>query len=422
MNIILNIVLWITYIISLYLVVFWLIVFLDLKTGFEKQNKKVKLKSYPLVSVIIPAYNEEEAIKVSLNSVINLDYPKDKLEIIVVNDGSTDNTKQVVEKIIQKNKDRRIILINQPNQGKGKALNNGLKIAKGQFFACLDADSYVERSTLKKMLAVYEQESEDLAIVTPAMKVDKPKTIVQKLQKLEYLVAIFMARLMSHLDCIYVAPGPFSLYRTNVIKKLGGFDENNLTEDQEIAYRIQKYNYRIKQCHNGYVYTFAPTTFRQLYKQRNRWLKGSLFNLIKYKKLWFNKKYGDFGIHQINVNISTFFLSVSITLLFLYYTIRPLIRNLHDFYLVKFDIMPYLKTLRFTIDPLSINLSIMFVLWFLCGVALIMFYISHKNANEKIKKQSLIYLFPYFIIYYLVLAFIAVVSIIELLIGKIQKW
>ena len=136
-----------------------------------------------------------------------------------------------------------------------------MKIAKGEFFACLDADSYVEKDTLTKMLVLYEKENDpDLTIVTPAMKVKKPKNLIQKLQRVEYILTLFVSRLMSRLDCIYVAPGPFSLYRKKTIIDMGGFEVGNLTEDQEIAYRAQKHQYKIKQCYNAYVYTIAPKT------------------------------------------------------------------------------------------------------------------------------------------------------------------
>ena len=90
--------------------------------------------------------------------------------------------------------------------------------------------------------------SKDLAIVTPVMHVNKPKTLVQKLQKIEYIVAMLLVKLMGYIDSNYIAPGPFSLYKTKIISDLGGFDEENLTEDQEIAYRVQTKHLKIRQC------------------------------------------------------------------------------------------------------------------------------------------------------------------------------
>jgi len=426
MNVFASIILWTSYIISLYFTIFWLIVFLDAKPRFLKEEKEKRLlNKFPNVSVLIPGYNEEKTISKTIHSVLNLDYPKNKLQIIVINDGSKDKTKEVVEEIIRKNKERDIILINQKNKGKAAALNNALKITKGEFFSCLDADSTVDKKTLKKMIYLYQKEDDkDLVIVTPAMKVNKPKTLIQKLQWLEYLVAMFVARLMSQLDCIYVAPGPFSLYRAKTIKKLGGFSEDNLTEDMEIAYRVQTHDYKIRQCFDAYVHTVAPQTFHQLYKQRNRWFKGGILNVFLYRNMFMNKKFGDFGLVQMSINMFNFFLAISAISFFFYYAILPILNNIHEMWLVKFDFLPYLKTffLNLNFNILSIDLTKTFILILLFSVFLVMFILSHKNANERVKKHGFLYMLPYFLFYYVGLSFIAVIVIGELIIGKKQKW
>ena len=99
------------------------------------------------------------------------------------------------------------------------------------------------------------------------------------------MTAMLLIKLMGYIDSNYIAPGPFSVYKTSVIKNLGGFDETNLTEDQEIAYRVQKKHLKIRQCPTAEVYTVAPGSIRTLYRQRNRWFKGTLQNLFKYKSL-----------------------------------------------------------------------------------------------------------------------------------------
>ncbi|MDD5086644.1 MAG: glycosyltransferase family 2 protein, partial [Candidatus Nanoarchaeia archaeon] len=168
-----NIILSAVYLITLFYTVFWLITFID-----TKEDKKHKIKHNPFVSVIVPAYNEEESIKETLDSLIRLDYPKEKIEIIVVNDGSKDSTIQVTEKFISDNPGYDIKLVNQENQGKWMAMNNALKVAKGEFFACLDADSVVNKHALKRMVPYFEDEN--VAIVLPLIKVKKPKSILQR--------------------------------------------------------------------------------------------------------------------------------------------------------------------------------------------------------------------------------------------------
>jgi len=423
MNIILNFSLWITYILSLYITIYWFIVFLTKKPNLEIKERKITLSRFPFVSILIPAFNEEKTIIPTLESVSKLDYPKDKFEVIVINDGSTDNTKQKVTEFIKNNKTFNIKLLNQTNQGKAASLNDALKIAKGEFFACLDADSFVKSTTLKKMLKLYETEDKSLAIVTPAMKVKSPKTFLQRIQWLEYLVSLFIARLMSYLDCIYVAPGPFSLYRTKIIKKIGGFDPKTITEDQEIAYRVQKNHYKIKQCYDGYVYTIAPLTLRMLYKQRNRWLKGSYLNIIKFKKLIWNKQYGDFGIMQMSINIIIFFMSITTLFFFGFYVVKPIYEFIRNVYLVNFDIKPLLlDLLNFKFIFLNLDIEKILILYLLLVISFTVIYLSHKNANEKLKKRNIPTLLVYFLLYYMVMSFIIIVIFFEVLLEKDHRW
>lgn len=424
MNIVLTVLLWITYLLSLYIIVYWLIIFFTKKEDFTvKEEKKIHLSRFPFVSILVPAFNEEDTIIAVLENILKMDYPKNKFEIIVINDGSTDQTKEKVKKFIKRNKIFKIKLINQENQGKAQSLNNALKTARGEFFACLDADSFVEHKTLKKMLKMYEEEGKGLAIATPAMKVKAPKTFLQKVQWLEYLVSLFIARLMSHLDCIFVAPGPFSLYRTRIIKKLGGFDRGNITEDQEIAYRAQKYHYKIKQCYNGYVYTIAPKNLSELYKQRNRWLKGTFLNILKYKKMIWNKKYGDFGIMQMSINIIIFFVSLVTIFFFSLYVLKPVYTFIENLYLINFDIRPFIVDLtNFKFVFLSFDLEKIVILYLLLLLSFTVIYFSHINANEKFKKKDIFSLLTYFLVYYLIMSFIVVVMFFELLVEKKHKW
>ena len=422
MNLAIEFLLWSTYLIVLYVVVFWLLSFLDNRRIMKKESKiKKKLRKFPLVTVIVPAFNESETILETLNSIFELNYPKNKIQLIVVNDGSTDSTNEKIKRVIKQKSDNSIILIEQENQGKATSLNNALKKARGELFACLDADSIVDKDTLEKMVRFY-QDNPNLAIATPAMKVKNPKTLFQKFQRIEYLASMFISRIMGHLDMIYVAPGPFSLYRTEIIKMLGGFDVGNLTEDQEIAYRIQKNNYSIRQCHNAYVYTNSPKNIKSLYRQRNRWFKGSLLNLYKYKELFFNKRYGDFGILQIPSNLMTFFLSVFAIFFLGYFTIKPILKEIRNMALINFDFMHYFRNINIKFNVLGIDMGIMFMASMLFFASLLIFYLSHRHTNEKIRDNGYLYLIPYFFIYYLVLSVFSVIVLIQLIFGFKQKW
>ncbi len=424
MNVFMNIVLLIAYITSLYFSVFLFLVFLDKIVLFKKEKSSLNVPKTPLVSVIVPAYNEEKTILRTLKSVNGLDYPKSKLEVIIINDGSKDKTGEVVKNYI-KNKSN-FKLISHKNMGKAASMNKALKIAKGELFACLDADSFVDSLTLKKMLSFYYQENDpQLVIVTPAMKVYQPSNLLQRVQWLEYLVIILIARIVSHLDSLYVAPGPFSLYRTDIIRKLGGFDKTSIVEDQEIAYRVQKENYKIKQCFEGYVYTVAPKKIKPFYLQRRRWYLGSIACVHKYKELIANKKYGDFGMMQMVKNVAGYVLALTGIIIAFYIFVGPFFTKLKNLAVIKFNILPYLFDFNFNFTFLNFLLTDfkkVFIIFFLFALGAFFFYQAHKNANEKMNAFGWLPLIPYFAFYYLVKGVILLISLFEFARGKKLKW
>lgn len=420
MHIWITIIIWMVYFLSLYFSVVWLLTFLEVA---YHPSKNSSLKKYPYVSILVPAHNEESNISRAITSLLKLDYPKNRYELIIIDDGSTDSTATQIKNIIKKNPKYIIQFLQQKPSGKAAALNYGLKEARGEFFACLDADSRVERHALKAMLQVFEKNDENLAIVTPCMQVEKPENLLQKFQRIEYIMAIFLQRLMGHMDCMYIAPGPFSLYRKEVIMHLGGFDEHNLTEDQEIAYRMQKYHYRLKQCPDAMVYTLTPKKWSSLYKQRNRWFKGSLVNLIKYRTLFFNKKYGDFGVFQMPLNLLNFIISIASLMLVIYFMVLPFIKLIRHLIVIRFDIMPYFtNTVNISFNILNLDLGKFFVFQCLFALMLFFFYLAHRALRVRIREHGLWYLVPYFFAYYLVLSFIALVVLIEVSLGRRQRW
>jgi cellulose synthase/poly-beta-1,6-N-acetylglucosamine synthase-like glycosyltransferase len=423
MNTFFSILIWLSYFIGLYTAIFLIVQYVDNRYEIKNErNKKIKLKRFPAVSVIVPVHNEEKTVIKTLDSVKNLNYPADKLQIVVVNDCSNDNTRVLVEEFIIKNPQLNLVLLNNKiNKGKAYSLNRGLKIINGEYFACLDADSMVEKDALLNIL--YTHETHDAAIVTPIMKIAKPTTLLQKFQRLEYMSSMLMTNVLGYMNCNFVAPGPFSVYKTSVIKKLGGFDETSIVEDQEIAYRVQANHYKIKQSPNAYVHTVGPDHFEKFKKQRNRWSKGTLLNLIKYKKLFFNKKYGDFGFFQLPIIFLSFLLSIIVVLSFFYYLVRPIYNQIYNLYLVNFDIMPYLHTFKYNFDPLNINASSTFIIYVMLMLGLYLLFVASRETGETVRKHGSIMLVPYFLIYYLIISFINVYVILELLRKKkVQKW
>ncbi len=411
------ILLWSAYFFMLYIAIFWFLVFLE--KGIK--DKEATLKKFPYVTVAIPAYNEEKNIKETINSVLNLDYPKDKFELVIVNDGSTDKTEETVKEIIRNREDFNIKLFSQKNSGKGAALNKALFIAKGEFFAPLDADSTIRGDALKKILPVFADEN--TAAVLPLMKVKDPKSILQRLQWCEYLINLFYKKLMASLDCIHVAPGPFSTYRKSVIKQLGGFDENNLTEDLEITLRLQKHNYKIVQLFNTEVYTKSPRTFKELYKQRNRWYKGTIINVLKYKKMLFNKNYGDFGFIQLpRVLLEGFIFSLAIFVLLFNGTIRPFFKGLYNLSFINFNILPKLKLFAGTFSMLDVNLTNLFFTLVTFIVILCLLICAYKYTKEHVRRKDVVSILSYILLYPLLTSIIFFGVFLDLILNKKQKW
>ncbi|MFA6022853.1 MAG: glycosyltransferase [Candidatus Pacearchaeota archaeon] len=271
---------------GLFLGFFYLFAFLN---KVKEKEPEFKETGVPKVSIIIPAYNEEKGIACTIESALNLNYPKNKLEVIVVDDGSKDKTYEIASQFVKKG----IKLFTKPNGGKGTALNLGIKNSTGEVIVTMDADNTrVNIDALKHMVSYFS--NPNIVCVAPVMAVYKPKGILQKVQQVEYLFGIFLRKVFYNLNSIHVTPGAFSAYRKSFFKKYGGFDENNLTEDLEMALRIQYHNYGIANSTNAIVYTVTPNTFVSLLKQRRRWFAGLAKNLVHYNKL-FSIKYKELG-------------------------------------------------------------------------------------------------------------------------------
>ncbi|MEK6900159.1 MAG: glycosyltransferase [Nanoarchaeota archaeon] len=392
----LDIVLFSTYFILLFMSIFWLLV---LFSPEEKKESK-KISRFPFFTAIVPAFNEERSIRQTLQSLADLEYPADMMEVIVVNDGSADKTKEIVESFIKENPYRNIILINQHNQGKAKAMNNGLEIAKGEFFACLDADSFVAPNALEAILPVFE-DSPEIAAVCPLLKVKKPENVLQKVQWFEYIINMFYRFLNAKLDCVHVTPGPFSVFRIKTVRDLGGYDENTITEDLEIAIRLQKHNYRIIHSFDTIVETVTPTSWMKLFRQRVRWYKGSVDNSIKYRGLMFNKKYGDFGMMRMPTIVLSGIIAVVLAGTLLQALFRGIIQKIVFYNSIHFDFFTLIKNFTFEFDWLGLPFSKLFITATLMSISFFVMVRSYKIIKERITNHgrtflSLItYLFVY---------------------------
>src|SRR3989338_11446200 len=257
---IIDIVFYITMYVSLFMSVFWLIVY------FGRDEKTTGIKTSEPLTILIPTYNKGHLISKTIESLEKQSYPK--LGIIVIDDGSTDSTKSVVGELVKKF--RNISYHRKRNTGKASSLNFGLKMVRTPYFGFIDADTYMSKNVLAGMMRHF---SGNVACVTAAIKPSSAKNFVEKIQKIEYTISSLTRKLMSRINALYFTPA-FAIYRTDVIKNLGGFDENNITEDLEIGLRLKSRNYGIYNSIESVVFTDVPKTFSEFFRQRMRWYRG----------------------------------------------------------------------------------------------------------------------------------------------------
>lgn len=222
----------------------------------------------PNVSVIIPAYNEESLIANCLDSLLNQDYQKDLYEIIVVNDGSTDKTKNIVEKYTIKYSN--LILINKSNGGKASAQNLGLKYAKGKYILITDSDAIVEKQWISKM--VNDLAKYDLVIGSYYSK--ENHKLLEKIQNSHYLIKFKYGGLKGR-PCIGVNNG----FRKSVILRIGNFDESKTSVTDDFIKRAEKIGLKIYFNPSIIVLTKCTTNMRGFLKQKLRWNESPLLCL-----------------------------------------------------------------------------------------------------------------------------------------------
>jgi cellulose synthase/poly-beta-1,6-N-acetylglucosamine synthase-like glycosyltransferase len=309
----------------LYFEVFLVYTYIEERDFFRKSPPDTgRLLPYPSVSVIVPVWNEELTLKKTVESLLGLDYPKDKLEVIVVNDGSTDTTPAVMESF--KNHPQ-VQLLHKENGGKYTALNLALAHAKNDLIGCLDADSFVSKDALLHMIPYFD--NPETMAVTPAMKTIHSHEIIARIQSTEYLIGEMTRKIFSRLGGIYVTPGPFSIYRKKVFSMIGEFTSGFNTEDMEMAMRMQSNRMKIDNAHEAVVFTTPPRSLYPLYRQRVRWVTGFLKNtLFSYSHLIFRRKYGNLGMLTLPFSLISVFIAIYFTMLFLYYSVVALYEKL----------------------------------------------------------------------------------------------
>ncbi|RMW89702.1 poly-beta-1,6-N-acetyl-D-glucosamine synthase [Aggregatibacter aphrophilus] len=237
----------------------------------------------PMISLMVPCYNEGDNLDESIPHLLQLRYPN--YELIFINDGSKDNTGEIIDRWAAKEK--KITALHQENQGKASALNHGLTIAKGKYVACIDGDAVLDYYALDYMVQALEKDPK-YAATTGNPRVRNRSTILGRLQVSEFSSIIgLIKRAQGLMGTIFTVSGVCCLFRKDVMEEIGGWSTNMMTEDIDISWKIQIAGYNIMYEPRALCWVLMPESMKGLYKQRLRWAQGGAETIIKYfPKIW----------------------------------------------------------------------------------------------------------------------------------------
>lgn len=266
------------------------LVFSLLQRKKEKQNTFIQKNEYPLVSIIVPAYNEEVNAVSSLQNLLKCDYPN--FNIIFVNDGSKDNTLVTVTEAYQSN--TKVTVLDKPNGGKASALNYGISYTKASYVVCIDADTKLKTDAVSKLMQHFN--NDQVGAVAGNVKVGNENNIITRWQSIEYTTSQNIDRkAFGYFNGIAVVPGAIGAFSKKAIDEAGGFTSDTLAEDADLTIRILRCGYIIKNENSAIAMTEAPESLQQFMKQRFRWTFGVMQTFWKNRDSLFNVNYKIIG-------------------------------------------------------------------------------------------------------------------------------
>ncbi len=255
------------------------------KTADEKHIEKINKTLNHKVSIIVPAYNEEKIIAKSLESLVNQTYQN--LEIIVVDDGSTDRTSEIAKYFKKHSNGKKVKVLKKSNGGKASAINHGIRHSTGELIMVVDADSKLEKNAVKLMERYFIDPN--VAAVAGSVYVSNQTNLLTKLQALEYIEGLNMVRNgQALLKLVNIIPGPIGMFRKDALYEVGLYDNDTFAEDCDVTLKLITRGYKIDFESDAVAYTEAPEHLLDLIKQRYRWTRGILQAIKKHKGLLWN--------------------------------------------------------------------------------------------------------------------------------------
>lgn len=270
--------------------------FAALSLMMDRRPKRQPLAVYPGITMLVVAYNEAASIEDTSVSINQQKYPG-KLQVIVINDGSQDETAEIVRKAESRFPWLTLLDLKQ-NAGKAHALNEGLKLAEHDLVITVDADSYLHRVALINIVERYVADPPNTRAVAGKILVCNSRTnLLTKTQEWDYFLGISATkRLQSLYQGTLVAQGAFSIYDRNALIEVGGWPEC-VGEDIVLTWALLNAGYRIGHCEDACLFTNAPTTLKVFVKQRQRWARGMIEAFIKHPSILIKPRLSTFFIY-----------------------------------------------------------------------------------------------------------------------------
>lgn len=300
--------------ISLYAIIsIWLLMILNAVLsigGFiyymkvEKEGRKKPLEEYPTVSILVPAHNESIVITRTVRALLNFDYPKDRYEVIVINDNSSDDTAEKLEQVQREFPDRRLIVISTGpevgGKGKSNALNIGFSVSTGEIIAIYDADNTPEKDALAILVENLMEDDKLGAVIGKFRTRNRNASLLSRFVNIETLAYQCMNQAGRYFFFkLCTIPGTNYVIRRSLIEQIGGWDTKALSEDTEISFRLYRMGYYIKQMPLAVTWEQEPHLLNVWFRQRTRWAKGNLYVLAKNMRYIFDPTAGKMRLDVI---------------------------------------------------------------------------------------------------------------------------
>lgn len=400
----------VVYLVMFFLGIFFTLIFLNLNGRYGKDlHKFPKPTKFPFISFLVPCYNEEATLAETIENLAKINYPEDKREIIIINDGSKDKTLDIAASMQKKYSFVKVL--NKPNSGKADSLNKAIKIARGELISVTDADSFPQKDSVFKMVGYFEDKT--VAAVTSRVLVKNSKNYIERSQVIDYAIIAWTRKLLDFIDSVYVTNGPLSIYRKAYVQEVGGFDPKNLTEDIEITWHLLSKGYKTRMSYDAIVYTVVPNNFKGWVNQRVRWNIGGIQTIFKYWRDMLgnaNHFFSKFVIPYVSLAFLLAF--VGMYLLGRYIWINGIKQFFSFFYL--FQGYNYLDYLQF---------NFMINLIFLFGVIFFVLSFIHYRQGfraSNLTGKTILKIFSYVIIYRSLYSIPYILSVLKYVGGDIR--